>query len=586
MGCRSCCQEPLQVTVERIITQILNQAILDGHIQPGLKTCAGLALPKDTRILSCDEGGTDIHLKAAAVQGKVLRLTLTNDNIITADLSPLENALHITHTTTADNGIARITRDGVTLTVHLYDGKTLTVDLPRMVTNISIHGAKWDQTAFTGDLQYTLYTEGVASGETRRAKLAASYIRGIAYDTATQQLKLEEVRTRWETDGSDKTFTHIAVLPAGGGGGTTNINGGINGFTATPVTFDSNHSAQATLTITDNKGATFPATIQYPLTRLGNLGYNTATNTLDFSISSWVGGVEKQDSRQTVSVALPELRRQLKEFVADPPLTANVKAHSVRLVIYDTEQRAYYATVQLPSVRIEKFALEGKKLKLETTLYLDGQPVTGNGQLLEVDVSSLTGGNSNYRITQFAHTGLNAGATATSATTTLQLVANTGEKKEVTVSFPVTKVESLHLDGNALVLETGLYRSGFFVANTRNRLRVDLPANQPAPSYTAKLAMDMQRNLKADKITPDETHSLAFLVTQTENGITRSLAHQFWFRTELVFENNQYQVLTYAKINRDGNQDWDREVLVARTYAPTVPVTIDGRAYNIIGRLA
>lgn len=55
MGCRSCCQEPLQVTIERVVENVINKLIVDGSIQPGLKDCKGLRLPKDYAVAGCGQ---------------------------------------------------------------------------------------------------------------------------------------------------------------------------------------------------------------------------------------------------------------------------------------------------------------------------------------------------------------------------------------------------------------------------------------------------------------------------------------------------------------------------------------------------
>jgi len=101
MGCKSCCDEPSQVVIERVALALINRLILEGKLQGGLKNCAGTMLAPGTFVatceelecakLRCDNGGTtvDIYLNAARLDGSTLVLTMNNNVVHRVDLSSL-----------------------------------------------------------------------------------------------------------------------------------------------------------------------------------------------------------------------------------------------------------------------------------------------------------------------------------------------------------------------------------------------------------------------------------------------------------------------------------------------------------------
>ena len=281
MGCRSCCQEPLQVTIERVVENVINRLIVDGTISPGLKDCKGLRLPKDFAVAGCDQnnggggGGQpqiDIHVVDGSIENKILFLKLSNNTVVKVDLSPLDRVFD------AKNGIKAFTRDGIWLTITMQDGTTFKAALPTStVANFVIHGSKWNQADKTTVLDSTL-TDVNGTSRADRVPLASSLIDGIAYDDTSKTLTIRELRTRWEDDGTNKTFEHKTVIPSGTG--NTTINGGITSFTGTGLQTTAPDNLSNTITVEDNKGSTFPVKVQFPITRLTNAAVNNAQVTV------------------------------------------------------------------------------------------------------------------------------------------------------------------------------------------------------------------------------------------------------------------------------------------------------------------
>lgn len=54
-GCKTCCDDvPQQVLIERVLKSLIRQMLLAGELSPGLSSCSGTQLAKDTKVPDCD----------------------------------------------------------------------------------------------------------------------------------------------------------------------------------------------------------------------------------------------------------------------------------------------------------------------------------------------------------------------------------------------------------------------------------------------------------------------------------------------------------------------------------------------------
>ncbi len=80
MACRGC-GDPVYMTKDQVENYI-NKLIEEGKLQPGLMSCEGKALPKGTKVPSCDGTGVSTYLpiKGDGTKSNPITINLSADN--------------------------------------------------------------------------------------------------------------------------------------------------------------------------------------------------------------------------------------------------------------------------------------------------------------------------------------------------------------------------------------------------------------------------------------------------------------------------------------------------------------------------
>lgn len=591
MGCRSCCQEPLQVTIERIVENVINKLIVDGSIQPGLKDCKGLRLPKDYAVAGCGQnngggnngggGGqpqTDIHVIDGSVENKILTLKLSNNTVVKVDLSPLDHALE------AKNGIKAFTRDGIWLTITMQDGTTFKAALPTStVANFVIHGSKWNQADKTTVLDSTL-TDVNGTSRADRVPLASSLIDGIAYDDTSKTLTIRELRTRWEDDGTNKTFEHKTVIPSGTG--NTTINGGITSFTGTGLQTTTPDNLSNTITVEDNKGSTFPVKVQFPITRLKEAA--VANSQVTVKAATYYNGAEQAGSEHSVSFNLPSNTDGVKSFTSNGVDTDNLKAVTSTFTLTKQDDTALTAKAAIPVMQVEEFKLTDKRLSLVTDVYVNGAPVANGKQAFTVDLSTLTAGQSTYKVNALDVAATNV-ITANEATTTVTLTDSDNATLRANVSFPVTAMESLTVEGEKLHLSTAVYANGQKSAAGNKTLSVQLPRT-PGHIFDVQTLLTAIPNAQGN---PTEFYQIEFNSAQYVSAETKkTYGNSMLISTRVVSKDGQLWLetrgslasvaLTYTNGQPAAPETKSvTDVLLSRTAIPSIRMPVNGTTYLV-----
>ena len=216
MGCKSCCSEPSQLVIERVVKAIVNQLIIDGKLQAGLTDCSGIALAAGQKVMVCgsnngntgnpggnnNSGGNntvDIHLSNAELNGNTLVLTLTNGKVFNVDLSSIAGQGGGGQPA-EDNFVTGVAVSGSLLTIDMKGGAVHTVDLQPLVKEAL------DKTI--ADVVYQSGTGLVISvRDGTKFTAAVPAVRGVEFDSGTRLLTISL------DDGSSV----MATIPAGSG---------------------------------------------------------------------------------------------------------------------------------------------------------------------------------------------------------------------------------------------------------------------------------------------------------------------------------------------------------------------------------
>lgn len=182
-GCKTCCDEPSQVVIERVVQSLLYKWIVEGRIAPGLKDCSDQILSANTHVATCEQlqraidrlrdelrsgggnngGGnmpdlndflTDVRLDPAA---KTLTFVVKNQSPIVLDVSAFLDKASVQG---FDVGTATVSCDmnaknEVTVTMRSSSGNPVSFKLPiigvhQLTALADGSGLEWCLTDSTG----------------------------------------------------------------------------------------------------------------------------------------------------------------------------------------------------------------------------------------------------------------------------------------------------------------------------------------------------------------------------------------------------------------------------------------------------